>query len=105
MSGKIQLALIQLVLLAVVSHAQEDYCDSSLCDPGVQNIGCGAKNELSSDCNEGKKIDLTDEFKKVILEEHNNYRNQVAKGELSWLPSASNMVTMVSCGQTDYLKL
>ncbi|XP_019548922.2 venom allergen 5-like [Aedes albopictus] len=94
MSGKILLTASLLLLAAALSRAQEDYCDSSLCDPGVQNIGCGAKNELSPDCNEGKKIDLTDEFKKVILEEHNNYRNQVAKGELSWLPSASNMVTM-----------
>ncbi|XP_029720202.2 antigen 5 like allergen Cul n 1 [Aedes albopictus] len=86
------LALVAGLLGAAV--AQEDYCDSSLCDPGVQHIGCNAKNELSPDCNEGKKIELTDELKKLILDEHNNYRNQVAKGELNWLPTASNMVTM-----------
>ena len=97
MSRQVIVCLALVAGLLGVAVAQEDYCDSSLCDPGVQHIGCNAKNELSPDCNEGKKIELTDELKKLILDEHNNYRNQVAKGELNWLPTASNMVTMVSC--------
>ncbi|XP_053697166.1 antigen 5 like allergen Cul n 1-like [Sabethes cyaneus] len=72
----------------------QDYCDTELCDQGVAHIGCNAKTELSSACKDGSKYTFDDKLKKILLDEHNNYRNQVAKGELDWLPSASSMVRM-----------
>lgn len=93
---KVQVLFVLFSFLAAVVRPQEDYCNPDLCESGVSNIGCGATNELSSDCVDAKKYTFDDKLKKILLEEHNKYRNQVAKGELDWLPKAANMVTMVS---------
>ncbi|EDS41254.1 venom allergen 5 [Culex quinquefasciatus] len=91
---KVQVLFVLFSFLAAVVRPQEDYCNPDLCESGVSNIGCGATNELSSDCVDAKKYTFDDKLKKILLDEHNKYRNQVAKGELDWLPKAANMVTM-----------
>jgi len=38
---------------------------------------------------------ISDDLKKEFLEAHNNYRRQVAKGQISGHPSAGDMMEMV----------
>ncbi|XP_001865174.2 antigen 5 like allergen Cul n 1 [Culex quinquefasciatus] len=94
MTAKFELLLLALFGSVALVLCQEDYCNPDLCESGVTHIGCNAKNELSSECVEASKFTFDDKLKKVLLDEHNNYRNQVAKKELKWLPRASNMVRM-----------
>ncbi|XP_055614644.1 antigen 5 like allergen Cul n 1-like [Uranotaenia lowii] len=83
-----------LILILEVVNGAEDYCDPHLCDPGVKHIGCDNPNQLDPSCEEGFVYEMNDKLKKLIVDTHNDYRNQVAKGTINWLQSSSNMVAM-----------
>lgn len=95
-SGKCVWMLLLSVLLAAAlkTTVAQDYCDPNLCDPGDDHIGCNNPGGFVPACQKAKKIDVTDEYKKIILDEHNKYRSTVATGGVKWLPKAKQMVTM-----------
>ncbi|CAG9802164.1 unnamed protein product [Chironomus riparius] len=85
-----------------------DYCDPKICtnkpNPTFPHIGCGASGKLASTCpSDGEYIELTDEHKKIILEEHNKLRNKIANGEESGFEPAKKMVTMKWNDELAYL--
>lgn len=75
------------------------YCNPDLCTdwagnakphiacPGVQRSQCPS---------DARAISLDGEFKQLILDRHNNYRNTIAGGQLDGFPSAKQMPTIVS---------
>ncbi|XP_055608802.1 antigen 5 like allergen Cul n 1-like [Uranotaenia lowii] len=85
-----------LVLASLKFADSVDYCDKKLCAPHKQpNIGCGNDGKLSSDCPAGtKKIEMTDEYKQLIMDAHNKYRSELANGKVGWLPKAAAMPTL-----------
>ncbi|XP_041762912.1 antigen 5 like allergen Cul n 1-like [Anopheles merus] len=93
--GKMVLLLAVLVAAALKTTVAQDYCKPDLCDPGNDHIGCNNPGGFTSNCPSGAKvIKMTDELKKIILDEHNKYRSTVATGGLKWLPKAKQMTTM-----------
>lgn len=40
-------------------------------------------------------VNMTKEMKEIIINSHNNFRNQVAEGKVSNYPSANKMLQMV----------
>ncbi|XP_052863079.1 antigen 5 like allergen Cul n 1-like [Anopheles cruzii] len=96
-SGKCKWMLLLAVVLAAVLKVAEaqDYCDPDLCDPGQTHIGCNNPGGFVKGCNEPKVVPVTDELKKIMLDEHNKYRSTVATGGVKWLPKAKRMTTVV----------
>ncbi|XP_314254.6 antigen 5 like allergen Cul n 1 [Anopheles gambiae] len=93
--GKMVLLLAVIVAAALKTTVAQDYCKPDLCDPGNDHIGCNNPGGFTSNCPSGAKvIKMTDELKKIILDEHNKYRSTVATGGLKWLPKAKQMTTM-----------
>ena len=79
--GKMVLLLAVLVAAALKTTVAQDYCNPDLCDPGDDHIGCNNPGGFTSNCPSGAKvIKMTDELKKIILDEHNKYRSTVATG-------------------------
>lgn len=86
---------LSMLLASLKSAYTVDYCDSSICPPGASNIGCGNNGKLAKACpSNAKVIEMTDELKKLIVDTHNKYRNEVANGKVGHLPKAAAMPTL-----------
>jgi hypothetical protein len=99
--------LILAALIAIVSSAT-DYCDPEVCtipgNPVYPHIGCNADKNLGPSCpSDAKYIQLTAEHKKIILEEHNKLRNNIAGGGQNGFNTASRMSTLKWNDEFEYL--
>lgn len=88
-----------LAAALVASVSSTDYCDPKVCtvppNPVFPNIGCGATNDLGPSCpSDAKYVQFTDEHKKIILDQHNKLRNNIAGGGQNGFSTASRMSTM-----------
>lgn len=84
-----------LGLSSQVFAQTKDYCAASLCQNQGTHIACKNKGAFGSSCPSDKKlIDLTN-FKSVVVDAHNNYRNQIATGKIPGYKPAVKMATMV----------
>lgn len=90
----LQIFLIFLTILSAVICAV-DYCEveTRLCEPNTKHIGC-EKNIFPDTVYKLGKI--TNELKKIILDEINSFRSFVATGQQSEFESASNMRLVVN---------
>jgi len=85
-----------------------DYCNPKICEnppyPIGPHIGCSASGQLGPACPpDAEYIELTDEHKKIILEEHNNLRNKIAGGQQKGFKPAKKMATMKWNDELAYL--
>lgn len=99
--------LIVISSIIAISLAT-DYCDPKICtiepNPTFPHIGCNANTQLKSTCpSDAEYIELTDEHKKIILEEHNNLRNKIAGGKQKGFKPAKKMATMKWNDELAYL--
>lgn len=96
----LSLAVPDFILVALASFASStDFCDPKVCtvppNPVYKNIGCGATEKLGPKCpSDTKYIKFTDEHKKIILDEHNKLRNNIAGGGQNGFNTASRMSTL-----------
>lgn len=91
--------LILLKFLTTVSFVicAVDYCEveKRLCEPNKKHIGCEKNTFPDSVYKLGK---ITNELKKIILNEINLFRSLVATGHQLEFESASNMRLVVNFG-------
>lgn len=85
-----------LGLSAADCQYKENYCDPSLCPPGVEHIACNNSGQFEDSCPADRKlIHLTTAEIESMVNIHNTLRNKIASGdEVGFLP-ASRMATMV----------
>lgn len=83
--------------------AEVDYCklEREKCR-GEPHIACSGfcsdiecKKSLGQ-CTSLKTVPFSDELKKLVVERHNELRNEIAGGKLKYYPPASKMMKMVS---------
>ncbi|CAD7083425.1 unnamed protein product [Hermetia illucens] len=84
---KLAFALYSFTILVQV-QSSSDYC--KLCK---HHIACRNHGSFSSSCHPGRKLINLDDFKDLIIDKHNAYRNKFAKGALKFEPAA-RMATM-----------
>lgn len=93
------LIVILLVILFGNGSALQptDYCHAPLCDKGVVHVACNPNlyNKFAPNCVSPKQIPMDGPLQQVILDQHNVLRSQVATGNLTGFPAASNMQEMV----------
>ncbi|XP_026475501.1 venom allergen 5-like [Ctenocephalides felis] len=87
-----------LLLVAVAAQAR-DYCQFK-CYNGQVNFGCNHSGQPAGSCVGFKRMNLGAAEQKFVLDEHNNYRSIVAKGQAKNaagqnLPAAKNMNELV----------
>lgn len=51
---------------------------------------------MNEDCIDIQGVNFTVDMKNVILDKHNEFRNQIAGGKVNDFPTASKMLEMVS---------
>lgn len=51
--------------------------------------------QLNEDCIDIQGVNFTADMKNVILDKHNEFRNQIAGGNVNDFPTASKMLQMV----------
>ncbi|XP_034477289.1 antigen 5 like allergen Cul n 1-like [Drosophila innubila] len=69
--------------------AAPDYCE----EREQPHLGCNNKNKFAAACGEHAEIfPMTDNVKRLIVRQHNVYRNIVAQRSLHLLPTASRML-------------
>ncbi|XP_070492977.1 venom allergen-1-like [Chironomus tepperi] len=89
------LKFLQILLMSNFVASQTDYCSTSLCS-GWKHIACENSGDFDPFCPPDRKIlDLYDEHKQLIVDEHNKLRNKIASGQEIGFNSASMMSTMV----------
>ncbi|XP_031622207.1 antigen 5 like allergen Cul n 1-like [Contarinia nasturtii] len=72
-----------------------DYCEDYLCE-GRKHIGCKNDGKFGKSCPPNAElIKFTDKLKTLALSTHNNYRNQIALGEIKGYDKAARMATLV----------
>ncbi|EDW00452.1 antigen 5 like allergen Cul n 1 [Drosophila grimshawi] len=89
-----QNSLLLLLLLLQLLHLvlAQNFCDPSLCSRGSRHIGCGHNGRFANGCR-GEFVNIN-AHRGLILQLHNQRRNQIAGGGLSGFPSAVQMGTM-----------
>ncbi|EDW29954.1 GL15814 [Drosophila persimilis] len=88
--------LLPAFLLAVLGSlypfaAGQNYCDPDLC-PSGRHVACQNSGRFASGCR-GEFVQI-DPYIQLILQLHNERRNQIAGGGVSGFPSAVQMATM-----------
>ncbi|XP_070492878.1 antigen 5 like allergen Cul n 1-like [Chironomus tepperi] len=90
--------VIIIISSIIATSLANKYCDPEICTFNNRtrpHIGCEASGKLGPSCtSDAENIELTDEHKKIILEEHNKLRNKIAGGELEGFEPAKKMLTM-----------
>lgn len=89
----------------VVAGAVEDYCAPALCPENVQHIACNTDGQFQSACGSGPlQVDLSGgALQDLLVLKHNQYRQQVAAGQLANFGSASSMQQMVNPGTAKHV--
>lgn len=88
--------VLQLFLLSNCVICETDYCLTALCS-GLKHIACQNSGDFDPTCPSDRKIlDLSEEYRQLILDEHNQLRNKIASGQEIGFSTASMMSTMVS---------
>lgn len=73
-----------------------NYCLTPLCS-GLKHIACDNSGDFDPSCPSDRKfLDLYEEHRQLILDEHNKLRNKIASGQEIGFKTASMMSTMVS---------
>ncbi|CAO1422826.1 unnamed protein product [Diamesa serratosioi] len=95
--------LLVVVILAVCCTAEDDvdYCDSTLCKEGKKNIACNNKGDWYSNCLEPEVIEMTPDMIELILNQHNQFRSDIAMGNFPGFPQASRMAQMKYCKELE----
>lgn len=76
--------------------SETNYCLTSLCS-GLKHIACKNSGDFDPSCPSDRKfLDLYEEHKQLILDEHNKLRNKIASGQEIGFKTASMMSTMVN---------
>lgn len=87
--------VIVVVALLGLTFAADDWCavQKQLCK-GKEHIACTPNSFATTKCDNLKLETLTSAQKNFIVQKHNEYRQQVASGSISKLPSANKMGEM-----------
>ena len=97
------LTYLQLLLLSSFVTCETNYCLTSLCS-GLKHIACENSGDFSPSCPSDRKIlDLFEEHKQLILDEHNKLRNKIASGQEIGFNKAAMMTTMVFLKNFEFL--
>ena len=73
-----------------------NFCDASLCPPGVSHIGCGHSRQFDPSCPaDSTLITFSAAQIQAVLNSHNTYRNRIASGGVPGFQPARRMATMV----------
>lgn len=85
--------LVVLSLYIIGIFAQVDYC--KVCS---NHVACLNKNGAwASTCpKDATLVAINTELNNLFVDEHNNYRNQLASGQINGLKTATNMMKLVS---------
>jgi hypothetical protein len=90
------LLFLKLLLFDKFVASETNYCLTSLCS-GLKHIACGNSGDFDSACPSDRKfLDLYEEHRQLILDEHNKLRNKIASGQEIGFSPASMMTTMVN---------
>ncbi|XP_053674721.1 antigen 5 like allergen Cul n 1-like [Anopheles nili] len=90
--------LVLSLLFAGSEQLITDFCKTSYCKPGVQNVGCNPPPIEGGPACEGKlasEANLTIYGQKIIVHQHNLLRSRLAKGELKPFAAASRMPLLI----------
>lgn len=74
-------------------HIQAEYCEieTELCN-GLQHLGCSTNNFITPHTWKNiTLVDMSTKLRKFILEDLNEYRNQIATGKITGFPKAANI--------------
>ncbi|XP_016943051.2 antigen 5 like allergen Cul n 1 isoform X2 [Drosophila suzukii] len=86
--------LLLLMLLAQQLHAF-DYCDPTLCPGPERHIACNNFGELADTCGpDAHVVRITTARRTMILNELNEYRDRIARGDLMGFSPATRMATL-----------
>ncbi|EDW82253.1 uncharacterized protein Dwil_GK25699 [Drosophila willistoni] len=85
-------ALLAVVATLLASVGAQNYCDPELCPGGLRHVACGSSGRFVSGCS-GEFVAINS-YIPLILQLHNERRNQIASGGLSGFQSAVHMGTM-----------
>ncbi|XP_058452431.1 venom allergen 3 homolog isoform X2 [Malaya genurostris] len=95
-----------MIITTLVRSSQSvDYCNASLCAPGIPHIACNGLASLAPKCGpNSQEIVLDQEKRAIIVDLHNQLRSNVATGKQlctksEYYPSAARMGTMVWNGE------
>lgn len=94
------LTVCALLALGVVRAT--DYCSTSVCSGG-NHIACGHNHQWSSNCKDAELIQITDEYKSLLVNAHNEKRNYIAGGNDANHNKACRMATMQWDDELAYL--
>lgn len=103
MFSKPTIKLLLIVASFSLASAIVDYCDTQdLCSlTGFQHITCGSTGNLSPSCPpDTQTITLSQHNIHHIVDLHNQFRNQIASGNLPGFNPAAKMSSLVSCNDT-----
>ncbi|XP_061516719.1 antigen 5 like allergen Cul n 1 [Anopheles gambiae] len=87
-----------VLLVALISHTsgQTDYCEPTLCKNNLVHVGCGKSENYGPYCPIDRQlVPMTEEVKTYILDLHNVFRANVARGEVTNYSPASRMPTLI----------
>ncbi|XP_017087809.2 antigen 5 like allergen Cul n 1 isoform X1 [Drosophila bipectinata] len=88
--------LLLLMMGLVVGQLRAfDYCDPTLCPGPEKHIACNNFGELASTCSpDAHVVRITTARRIMILNELNEYRDRIARGDLMGFSSATRMATL-----------
>lgn len=86
------------IILSILVASVFAYKDSLYCPMSKKHVACKHPGTYLKSCSNlsAKLAKFTDDDKKILLDAHNELRNQVAGGNLAGFPSATKMKFMVS---------
>ncbi|KPU76167.1 uncharacterized protein Dana_GF12004, isoform B [Drosophila ananassae] len=84
-----------LLMMGLVVGQAFDYCDPTLCPGPEKHIACNNFGELASTCSpDAHVVRITTARRIMILNELNEYRDRIARGELMGFSAATRMATL-----------
>jgi len=93
--------IVILVALVGFCESQYNWCNVAGC--GNQHIACKNDGQFQASCIQPSQVPLTDSLKAQIVRKHNQYRSNVALGNVTHLKSARRMAQMEWDNQLAFL--
>lgn len=93
--------MLKFVILTIsigMACGIKNLCDTNICDGfGYKHITCEIFDKFGPQCSDDAKVlEIPDDIKQKIIDDHNKYRNKIAGGSEPGFNSAAKMGTMVT---------
>lgn len=93
-SKSVKPLLLVIFTLSSICEASFDYCSKKLCPHG-KHIACGHDGKFGPSCPKVVELISMDNYKKQIVDKHNELRGKFAAGNFKGFKGAKRMIEMV----------